>query len=79
MTCRELIEFIMSYQENELPPGERAAFERHLAACHPCQAYLDTYDKTVQLAKASGADDPVPSEVPESLIAAILAARSSGQ
>jgi len=58
---------------------ERAEFERHLAACPPCQAYLDTYDKTVELAKQSGGDDPVPAEVPESLIAAILAARTSGK
>jgi anti-sigma factor RsiW len=69
----------MSYQENELPAGERTAFERHLAACPPCQAYLDTYDKTVELARQSGADDPAPPEVPESLIAAILAARTSGR
>ena len=79
ITCRQLIDFIMSYQENELPAGERAEFERHLAACPPCQAYLDTYDKTVELTKQAGADDPVPSEVPESLIAAILAARTSGK
>ena len=69
----------MSYQDNELPPGERAEFERHLAACAPCQAYLDTYDKTVDLVRQSADDDPVPAEVPESLIAAILAARTSGQ
>jgi len=79
INCRQLIDFIMSYQENELPPGERAEFERHLAACPPCQAYLDTYDKTVELAKQSGAEDPVPAEVPESLIAAILAARTPGK
>ena len=69
----------MSYQENELPPGERAEFERHLAACPPCQAYLDTYDKTVELAKQAGADDTVPAEVPESLIEAKLDARKSGK
>lgn len=68
----------MSYQENELPPGERAEFERHLAACPPCQSYLDSYDKTVALARESAEDGPVPAEVPESLIAAILAARTSG-
>jgi anti-sigma factor RsiW len=69
----------MSYRENELPPGERAEFERHLAACPPCQAYLDTYDKTSALAKLSAENDQVPPAVPESLIAAILAARASGQ
>jgi anti-sigma factor RsiW len=77
ITCRQLIDFIMSYQENELPAGERTAFERHLAACPPCQAYLDSYDKTVHLARQSAGDDPAPAEVPESLIAAILAARNA--
>lgn len=49
-------------------------FERHLAVCASCINYLKTYEQTVILAKASG-DDPVPEDVPESLIQAILAAR----
>ena len=69
----------MSYQENDLPSGERAAFERHLAACPPCQAYMDSYDKTVELAKQSAEDDPAPAQVPEALIAAILAARTASE
>jgi hypothetical protein len=36
--------------------------------------YLKTYEKTVQLTKTA-ADDPVPAEVPESLVQAILAAQ----
>jgi len=37
-------------------------------------AYLKTYEQTVLLAKVS-AQDPVPDEIPEPLVRAILAAR----
>jgi anti-sigma factor RsiW len=74
MTCQQLIDFIMSYLENELPDEERSEFDRHMAVCPSCVNYLKTYEKTVLLAKAC-ADDPVPDEVPESLVQAILAAQ----
>ena len=74
MTCQQLIDFIMNYLENELPDDERAEFDRHMAVCPSCVNYLQTYKKTVLLAKAA-ADDQVPEEVPESLVQAILAAQ----
>ena len=74
LTCQQLIDFIMSYLDNDLPDDQRAEFDRHMAACPSCVDYLKTYEKTVQLAK-SCADDPVPADVPESLVQAILAAR----
>ena len=75
MTCQQLIEFIARYREGELTPAERTAFEQHLAICPSCTAYLKTYERTILLTKAS-ADEPVPSDVPESLIKAILEAQS---
>ena len=75
MTCQQLIDFIGRYRENELASDERAEFERHLGVCPSCVAYLKTYEQTVLLAKAS-ADEPVPPDVPESLVNAILSARS---
>jgi anti-sigma factor RsiW len=74
ITCQELIDFIGSYRDNELTPGQRAEFERHLAVCPSCIAYLKTYEQTIELARAAG-DEPVPANVPESLVQAILAAR----
>ena len=74
MTCQQLIDFIASYLDNELPEDEQAAFDRHLAACPSCVNYLKTYKRTVLLAKAA-ANEPVPDEVPESLVLAILAAQ----
>jgi len=73
MTCQQLAEFIDRYRDNELASDVRAQFEQHLAVCPACVAYLKTYDQSVLLAKAS-ADDPVPADVPESLVKAILAA-----
>jgi len=65
----------MGYLDGELPPGQRIEFDRHMAMCPSCVDYLKTYEKTVVLAKACAANDPVPAEVPESLVQAILEAR----
>ena len=64
----------MSYLDNELPPAQRAEFDRHMSVCPSCVDYLKTYEQTVLLTK-SCADDPVPDDVPESLVQAILEAR----
>jgi anti-sigma factor RsiW len=74
ITCQQVIEFISKYRDHELTSPERTEFERHLAICPSCVAYLKTYEQTVLLAKAS-ADDPVPDEIPEPLLKAILEAR----
>ena len=78
MTCRELIDFLMEYLGGELPEAERSEFDRHLSLCSPCVAYLNSYQETVKLGKAAFChpDDPVPEEVPEELVRAILAARN---
>ena len=65
----------MGYLDDELPPGQRTEFDRHVAMCPSCVDYLKTYEKTVVLAKACAANDPVPDDVPESLVQAILEAR----
>jgi anti-sigma factor RsiW len=64
----------MSYLDNELPQAQRTEFDRHMSVCPSCVDYLKTYEKTILLTK-SCADDPVPDEVPESLVQAILEAR----
>jgi anti-sigma factor RsiW len=78
MNCREFTEFLHEYLFGELPPGERAEFEKHLAECPWCVAYLDSYQKTIQLERAAFAareDEPPPADAPEELIQAILRAR----
>jgi anti-sigma factor RsiW len=78
MNCREFTEFLDDYVSDNIPAETRAKFEKHLAECPSCIAYLDSYRKTMHLEKAafSGMEDPVLAEAPEELIQAILRARS---
>lgn len=80
MTCRELTDFLDAYLEGEITPAQRAEFERHLALCPPCVAYIDTYEKTCAMAReALAADEDVRCDVPEDLVRAILATRERGR
>ena len=79
MNCREFTEFLHEYLFGNLPAEERAEFDKHLAECPWCVAYLDSYQKTIQLEQTAfsvpeGA--PLPADVPEELVQAILRARS---
>ncbi len=77
LTCRELIEFLDSYVAEELPAERAAEFERHLAGCPSCRAYLATYRATIRLGRGALGADPggTPPELPQELVQAILAAR----
>jgi anti-sigma factor RsiW len=77
ITCRELIEFLDRYVGNELTPEQRRSFDRHLLLCRDCRNYLDSYSQTVKLGRLAFAsqDDPVPGDVPDDLIKAIVSAR----
>jgi anti-sigma factor RsiW len=75
MNCRELTEFLMAYLDGELPEDQRSSFESHLFGCQSCVNYLESYRATIQLGRAACADDgSLPSDVPEALVQAILAA-----
>jgi anti-sigma factor RsiW len=79
MTCREFIEFLWRYFDDELSPTERENFDLHVAQCPHCLQYLHSYQDTVRIGKTVLADseEPLPSEVPEELVQAILAARAT--
>jgi len=77
VTCREFSDFIGDYLARELPAPVRIGFERHLELCPNCRRYLRSYEETVRLGKQAF-DDPnalLPADVPDALVAAILAAR----
>ena len=77
MTCRELIDFLMDYLDGDLPEGQASAFEEHLDICPACVDYIDGYKKTIELGQAVCAeeDEALPTNIPDDLIQAILAAR----
>ncbi len=78
LTCKELTEFLNDYIDEVLSPERRAVFERHIAICPDCQAYLQSYRRTMEMAALSmkRAVAGLPDNLPPDLIRAILAARS---
>ena len=77
ITCREFESFVLQYLDGELPKKQSAIFEWHLRMCRECREYLAAYQRTVDLGKAvlGPAGAPLPEDVPEDLVAAILDAR----
>lgn len=76
ITCRELSDFMIAYLQDELPSSQRVVFERHLAACSECQAYLDSYRQTVRLLGSSSTSPALTETAPDELIRAVMAARA---
>jgi anti-sigma factor RsiW len=80
ITCRETIEFLADYLDRALPPAQRDEFEYHLALCAPCVHYLNGYREAMRLGKSvfTEPESPIPPDVPEDLVKAILASRRAG-
>jgi anti-sigma factor RsiW len=74
-TCREVLTFLGDYLANELPDERRADFERHLALCDSCVAYIEMYEMTIRLARRAATTPELRvEEMPEDLVKAILGA-----
>jgi anti-sigma factor RsiW len=78
ISCREFEDFVQAYVDDGLPERQRTVFERHIRWCRECREYLAAYQRTIDIAQTLQAapDDPVPADVPEDLIKAILDARA---
>jgi anti-sigma factor RsiW len=74
ITCRELLDFLDSYLEGALPADRRAEFDRHLAVCAACRAYIRQYGVAIRLGRQAF-EPPECEEAPEELIQAVLKAR----
>ncbi|HSB64676.1 MAG TPA: zf-HC2 domain-containing protein [Thermoanaerobaculia bacterium] len=70
MTCRDVLAFLSDYLTGDLPRGTREVFVSHLDSCESCRAYLDSYQKTIALARTAAYDETPP---PRELVEAILA------
>jgi anti-sigma factor RsiW len=69
LTCRELVELVTDYLEGRLDRDARTRFEMHLCLCDACVAYLDQM-RTVLRAAGSIAEDAVPADARDALLAA---------
>ena len=72
MKCIEVIGFIMDYLDVVLAAPARSEFEKHLAICDSCTAYLRTYQQTIKMEITTRIEDVT---IPEDLVRAILASR----
>ena len=70
MNCKALInDFLLDYHAGTLSRPRRLEFDFHLTLCAQCRRYVDSYKKTVSLAKSTATTEE---EVPPELVAAIL-------
>ena len=79
MKCKDFNDFLGEYLEGELEDKTRTVFEAHLQICPPCVGYLDSYKDVILVGKVccGDPDAEAPEDAPQSLIAAILAARKA--
>ncbi len=49
LTCKELVELVTDYFEEQLSEAERQRFEAHLARCVGCQNHLEQMRQTMRL------------------------------
>ena len=47
LSCQELVELVSDYLEGALSCSDRARFERHIADCPHCTAYLEQMRTTL--------------------------------
>jgi len=79
LTCEEVITFLFEYLAGEVSEERARDFERHLAICPSCLAYLESYRDTIRLGReAMRGLDERPPELAAELTRAILASRPPG-
>lgn len=49
LVCRDAVELVTAYLEDQLPARDRRRFEAHLAACPHCTAYVEQMRTTVRV------------------------------
>jgi len=78
ITCKQFEDFILAYLDDELSDRQKFIFELHIKVCSECRDYIAAYQRTIEVTKRAfkDPDQPVPSEVPDDLVKAILAART---
>jgi anti-sigma factor RsiW len=48
LSCQELVELVTDYLDGALPSELHERFERHIAHCSGCQAYLEQMRATIR-------------------------------
>ena len=76
LSCQELVELVTDYLEGALPRELEDRFERHIAHCSGCQAYLAQMRATIRATGTLTAESVSP-EAEQALLDAFRGWRSS--
>lgn len=76
LSCEDLTQRTSEYLDEALPPGEREAFDGHLAACAACARHLADFRQTIQRLR-SLPREPMPSDMKERLRQALHSRQSA--
>ena len=60
LTCKELVELVTAYFEQELPAADQARFEQHLSMCPGCATYVEQMRQTIALVGSLREEDVSP-------------------
>jgi anti-sigma factor RsiW len=66
ISCKEMVDLIMDYLDNNLDDEAAKAFDMHIEGCEDCHAFLNTYKKTVSLTHQITYED-IPDELSKRL------------
>lgn len=69
-TCEEILAVLSEYIDGELPKDLCEAIQAHNGNCPPCQAFVETFTKTIELVRKQPAE-PLPAAVKDELSAAL--------
>ena len=69
MSCQSLVELVTDYLEGALPRSDRKRFEKHIAGCDACSAYIEQIRLTITATRKLTEEDIQP-EAREALLVA---------
>lgn len=80
ISCQDFVAFLNLYLDGQVDQARKAVFDRHLAICPECTAYLESYRKSIELGRESAADDGSDEVkgMPDGLVTAILRSLKDG-
>lgn len=75
LVCREVVELVTAYLEDDLDPTDRERFEEHLVFCDGCGNYLEQMRTTIRL--NGSVENELPAELEAELLEAFRGWRAS--
>ena len=75
LSCREMAEHLSDYLDGELSASLAALIDAHRGECPPCEAFIRTLAKSVQVVRARPRE-PLSPALRERLLEALRQARS---